>query len=122
MNKKEIPYNPKEVVSIKDLLRIVGIAKIIFGNEIAIQVPPNLIQGYESEFIEMGVNDFGGISPFSIDYINPLNKWPLIDDLKGICKKQGYVLKERLAIYDKYIKRKGFCSENIKNTIDNIIY
>ena len=81
-----------------------------------------LKENREKEFIEMGVNDFGGISPFTIDYINPEKKWPLIDELKSICKTQGYILKERLPIYDKYIQRKGFCSEKIKKTIDNIIY
>ena len=121
VDKPGIPYKPKEAIMIKDLLRIVGIARIILGNNIAIQVPPNLISGYEKEFIEMGVNDFGGISPFSIDYINPENRWPQIEELKKICENQGYILKERLPIYDKYIQRKGFCSENIKKTIDNII-
>ncbi|MBY8984111.1 MAG: 7,8-didemethyl-8-hydroxy-5-deazariboflavin synthase subunit CofG [Candidatus Lokiarchaeota archaeon] len=122
VGKPGIPYKPREEIIIKDLLRIAGIAKIILGNEIAIQVPPNLISGYEKEFIEMGVNDFGGISPFTIDYINPNKQWPQIDELKKICEIQGYYLKERLPIYDKYIQRKGFYSENIKKTIDSIIY
>ncbi|MFW9894960.1 MAG: 7,8-didemethyl-8-hydroxy-5-deazariboflavin synthase subunit CofG [Candidatus Thorarchaeota archaeon] len=122
VHKKGIHYNPREEVSIKDLLKIVGIAKFILGNEITIQVPPNLIQGYEREFIEMGVNDFGGISPFTIDYINPKKKWPHIEELNKICRKEGYILKERLPIYDKYIQKEGFCSKNIKKTIDNIIY
>ncbi|MHA2283383.1 MAG: 7,8-didemethyl-8-hydroxy-5-deazariboflavin synthase subunit CofG [Promethearchaeota archaeon] len=122
VDKPGIPYKPKKVIMIKDLLRITGIAKIILGNDIAIQVPPNLIRGYEKEFIEMGVNDFGGISPFTIDYINPKKKWPQIAVLNKICEVQGYILKERLPIYDNYIQRKGFCSENIKKTIDTIIY
>ncbi|MHA2037115.1 MAG: 7,8-didemethyl-8-hydroxy-5-deazariboflavin synthase subunit CofG [Promethearchaeota archaeon] len=122
VNKPGIPYKPREEIKIKDLLRITGIAKIILGNEIAIQVPPNLISGYEKEFIEMGANDFGGISPFTIDYINPKKYWPQIEELKKVCEKQGYNLTERLPIYDKYIQRKDFCSENIKKTIDNIIY
>ncbi|MFW9821447.1 MAG: 7,8-didemethyl-8-hydroxy-5-deazariboflavin synthase subunit CofG [Candidatus Thorarchaeota archaeon] len=122
VHKKGIPYSPRKEVSIKDLLRIVGIAKIILGNKVAIQVPPNLIQGYEREFIEMGVNDFGGISPFTIDYINPGNKWPHIEELNKICENEGYILKERLPIYDKYIQKEGFCLENIKKTIDKIVY
>ena len=68
----------------------------------------------------MGIDDFGGISPFTLDYINPNNKWPQIDELKNICKSNGYLLKERLPIYDKFIKKNGFCPENIKKTIDNI--
>ncbi|MFX0080384.1 MAG: 7,8-didemethyl-8-hydroxy-5-deazariboflavin synthase subunit CofG [Candidatus Hodarchaeota archaeon] len=120
IEKPGIPYNPKKAIKIEDILRVVGIAKIIFKNEIAIQVPPNLISGYEKEFIEMGIDDFGGISPITFDYINPENQWPQINEIKNICESNGYLLKERLPIYDKYIKKKGFCSENIKKTIDNI--
>lgn len=120
VNKPGIPYQPKKKISFDEILRIVGIAKIIFENKIAIQVPPNLISGYEKEFIEMGIDDFGGISPFTLDYVNPENPWPYIDELSKICSSNGYLLKERLPIYEKFISRSGFCSESIKKVIDNI--
>ncbi len=122
VDKPGIPYKPKRTITTEVILRIVGLAKIIFENDVAIQVPPNLISGYEREFIEMGVDDFGGISPFTVDYINPENKWPRINDLKNICESKGYLLKERLPIYDKYIQKKGYCPEDIKKVIDNINY
>ena len=122
VEKPGILHKPKIAIKIEDILRIVGIAKIIFENEISIQVPPNLISGYEKEIIEMGINDFGGISPVTLDYINPENKWPQIDELKNICGSKGYILKERLPIYDKFINKKDFCPESIKKTIDNINY
>ena len=120
VNKKGITYSPENPLIIEDMLKIIGIARLIFGNEIAIQVPPNLIAGYEKDFIEMGIDDFGGISPFTLDYINPENEWPQIDQLESICTEQGFILKERLPIYDKFITRKDFCPENIKKVIDNI--
>lgn len=120
VKKEGIPYQPKKPITIEDLLRITGIARIIFENEIAIQVPPNLINGFEKQFIDMGVDDFGGISPFTLDYINPENKWPQIDDLNKLCKDNGYILKERLPIYNTFIHKEGFCSENIKKIINNI--
>ncbi|MHA2392036.1 MAG: 7,8-didemethyl-8-hydroxy-5-deazariboflavin synthase subunit CofG [Promethearchaeota archaeon] len=120
--KPYISYKPGTEIRIKDILKVVGIAKIIFNNDIAIQVPPNLISGYEKEFIEMGIDDFGGISPITMDYINPESHWPQIDELKQICESSGYILKERLPIYDKFIGRNGFCPENIKKAIDNINY
>lgn len=120
VKKEGIPYQPKKPIAIEDVLRITGIARIILENEIAIQVPPNLITGFEKHFIDMGVDDFGGISPFTFDYINPENKWPQIDDLNKICKDNGYILKERLPIYNTFIHKEGFCSENIKKIIDNI--
>jgi len=120
VNKEGIPYQPKKPIKIDYLLRIIGIARIILKNEISIQVPPNLITGFEKHFIDMGVDDFGGISPFTLDYINPEKAWPQIEDLENICKGKGYLLKERLPIYNKFIRKEGFCTENIKKIIDNI--
>lgn len=121
VDKVGIPYRPKNPIQIEEILKIVGIAKIIFENRIAVQVPPNLISGYEDQFIEMGIDDFGGISPFTIDYINPEREWPQINKLEEICNRKGYKLKERFPIYNKYVKMNDFCPESIKKTIDNII-
>jgi len=118
--KEGIPYRPEKPISIEEILKIVGIAKIIFKNEIPIQVAPNLIAGFERDFIDMCINDFGGISPITYDYINPEKPWPQINRLKKICGKNGYRLKERLPIYDKYINKIDFCPENIKTRIDTI--
>lgn len=118
--KPGIAYKPKSPVSIEEMLKITGIARIIFQNEISIQVPPNLIQGHESEFIPMGIDDFGGVSPFTIDYINPEKNWPQIDHLNEICQNNGFRLKERFPIYDSFIEKPDFCPETIKKRIDNI--
>jgi FO synthase subunit 1 len=120
VHKEGIPYQPKSPIFIEDILKIAGIARIIFENEISIQVAPNLIDGFERDFIEIGIDDFGGVSPFTLDYINPEKLWPQIDELKKICEEEGYILKERLPIYEKFIDRKEFCPENIKKTIDTI--
>lgn len=120
VDKEGITYSPDKPLLIEDMLKTTGIARLIFGNEIVIQVPPNLITGYERDFIEMGIDDFGGVSPFTLDYINPDNEWPQIDHLETICIEQGFILKERLPIYEKFITRKEFCPENIKKVIDNI--
>ncbi|MFX0187221.1 MAG: 7,8-didemethyl-8-hydroxy-5-deazariboflavin synthase subunit CofG [Candidatus Hodarchaeota archaeon] len=119
--KKGIKYHPENTLSIEDLLKITGIAKVIFENEIAVQVPPNLISGFEKDFIEMGIDDFGGISPFTIDYINPNMPWPQIDDINQICKKLDYILKERLPIYNKFIKKSEFCALSIKKRIESLV-
>jgi len=118
--KEGVLYSPKNPISRDEILRTVGVAKLIFENDIAIQVPPNLIDGFEKEFIDMGIDDFGGISPFTLDYINPEKKWPQIDKLKKICENKGYKLRERLPIYEKFINKSEFCNENIKKTIDKI--
>lgn len=118
--KEGIPYIPKENLKIAELLRITGIARLIFENEIPIQVPPNLIKGYEKDFLELGIDDFGGISPLTRDYINPSKPWPMIEELRQICSRSGFHLKERLPIYDKFINKEGFISENIKKKLQNM--
>ncbi len=121
IEKQNIQYHPIRPIPIEEILRIIGIAKIIMGNEIEIQVPPNLLMGYEKEAITMGITDFGGISPITLDYINPTHPWPQIDYLTKICKKEGYELKERLPIYEKFIRKEGFCSKKIKAVINKIM-
>jgi FO synthase subunit 1 len=118
--KEGIPYQPKKPIGIKEIVKIAGIAKIIFQNEINIQIPPNLIAGYEKEFINIAIDDFGGISPITIDLINPKKPWPQIEYLKEVCKVNGYTLKERFPIYDKFINKTEFISNKVKNIIDNI--
>jgi FO synthase subunit 1 len=52
-----------------------------------------------------------------MDYINPAQPWPNIEELYQICSKNGFHLKERLPIYDKFINKEGFISENIKKIL-----
>ena len=120
IEKKNIQYHPVNPISIHDILRTIGFAKIIVGNEIEIQIPPNLLKGHETEAISMGITDFGGISPITFDYINPNRPWPQIDYLTKICKKVGYELKERLPIYEKFIKKDEFCPPKIRSVIKKI--
>jgi 7,8-didemethyl-8-hydroxy-5-deazariboflavin synthase CofG subunit len=115
-----ISYRPKHLITIKETLRTAALAKIICRNEISIQVPPNLIKHYESLAIDFGIDDFGGISPFTKDYINPNHPWPQIKYLSEICERKGVMLKERYPIYNKFIEKSDFCPESIKNTINNI--
>ena len=53
-------------------------------------------------------SDWGGISPVSIDYVNPEAAWPHLNLLAKTCADAGFTLRERLAIYEEYIDRPGF--------------
>jgi len=76
-------------------------ANDILQDDIAIQILPNLIDA--SSLIPCGVDDLGGVSPLTIDYVNPEHPWPAFEELKRIA---GYaILKERLCIYPQYIER-----------------
>ncbi|MFX1236366.1 MAG: 7,8-didemethyl-8-hydroxy-5-deazariboflavin synthase subunit CofG [Promethearchaeota archaeon] len=120
VQKANVPYKPKKLLEIREVLKVVGIAKLLFDGEISVQVPPNLVSGYEKDFIEMGIDDFGGISPFTDDLINPEKPWPQLTMLEKACNQLGRRLVERLPVYEKFINKPGFCSETIKKKINNI--
>ena len=88
-----------------DLMKLVIVAKLIFKDTLSIQIPPNLNRQLMPFFILAGADDVGGISPVSLDYVNPEAPWPEIDKLKDEIGSINYKMVERLAVYDKYIKK-----------------
>ncbi len=86
-----------------DLAWTVAVARIIFGGEMNIQVPPNLSPLEYERAIAAGVNDWGGVSPVTIDHVNPEAPWPHLEALAHATARGGKVLVERLAIYPAYI-------------------
>jgi len=118
--KENIPYKPRKRIKVNDLLKIIGIARIIFKNDISIQIPPNLTERYIEKFLDLGIDDLGGISPFSIDYINPEKDWPNIDYLRSQLEKAGYFLRERLPVYDKFLDKPDFIMKEVLDIIKEI--
>ena len=84
-----------------EICATIRMAREILPQDIAIQIPPNLIDA--SILIACGVDDLGGVSPLTIDYVNPEHPWPGIEELKNIVGDSH--LRERLCIYPQYIKR-----------------
>lgn len=99
--------------SVLDMIRTVSVAKLLFPN-VSIQVPPNLNHETNQMFLLCGADDWGGISPVSKDYVNPEAPWPEIECMRSLTHGAGFNLKERLAVYDKYINS-DFLNENILN-------
>jgi 7,8-didemethyl-8-hydroxy-5-deazariboflavin synthase CofG subunit len=86
-----------------DVARTVAVARLILGGAMNIQVPPNLNPADHELMLRAGINDWGGISPVTCDYVNPEAAWPHLDALAKTCRAAGFVLRERLAIYDDFI-------------------
>lgn len=86
-----------------DIARTVAAARLILGGEMNIQAPPNLNPDDHKLLLRAGINDWGGISPVTCDYVNPESAWPHIDRLAETCRATGFVLRERLAIYDEFM-------------------
>jgi len=82
--------------------RVVALARWIMGSEANVQVPPNLTEQFEI-YLEAGINDWGGVSPLTIDWVNPEAPWPHLDELRGRTEGAGFTLRPRLPIYPEYI-------------------
>ncbi|MEM1386195.1 MAG: 7,8-didemethyl-8-hydroxy-5-deazariboflavin synthase CofG [Pseudomonadota bacterium] len=89
--------------SLEDMLRTIAAARLILSPEISVQAPPNLSKRHIA-YVEAGINDWGGISPVTIDFINPQHDWPEIQDLAQNCARAGYELEERLTIYPRFLE------------------
>jgi len=94
-------------------LLTIALARIIMPH-MNIQVPPNLSPRLYSTYINAGINDWGGISPLTIDFVNPESPWPDIIDVKYATEKAGYMFRGRLPIYPEYLLHKrDFVPENL---------
>ncbi len=90
--------------TVEEMMDTVALARQVLPHDVAVQVAPNLID--PKALIVKGVTDLGGISPLTIDWINPEAEWP---DVKDLQEKLGAVpLRERLPIYPQYVKKKWY--------------
>ena len=89
--------------SVELMEKILIVARHILPEEVSIQIPPNLVKGYEHRFLKAGMSDWGGISSISSDYINPDHTWPSQAELKQITEEAGYYMHKRLPVYPRYI-------------------
>jgi FO synthase len=86
-------------------VRVVALARWILGAEANVQVPPNLTDDF-SVYLDAGINDWGGVSPLTIDWVNPEAPWPALDRLEAVTRAAGFELKPRLPVYPEYLSSK----------------
>lgn len=125
--KPNIPMRAHPEPTVEDLARTVAVARLLFGGRMNIQAPPNLIVDAPSTLwspspkatealdilLRAGINDWGGISPLTRDYINPERPWPQIEWLREQMRARGFELRERLAIYPEFVRRPGFLAPTL---------
>jgi FO synthase len=80
-----------------------ALARLILGPKMNLQAPPNLSPTSLELLLRAGINDWGGVSPLTIDFINPEAPWPELDDLRARTEAGGYTLRDRLCVYPDYI-------------------
>lgn len=100
-----------------DFLRTVAAARIVLPSEVSVQAPPNLNDERLVELIDAGIDDWGGISPVTLDHVNPEAPWPEIARLEGICARAGLPLVERLTIYPRFVEAQGWLDPAIRPAV-----
>jgi FO synthase len=92
-----------------EIAHAVAMARLVLDDDVSVQAPPNLNPGGVELLLAAGLNDWGGISPVTPDYINPRHPWPHLDALAAACARRGFRLRPRLPLYDRFIpQRAGF--------------
>ena len=82
-------------------LETIALARIILPKEIHIQAPPNLSDDFR-KLLSVGIDDWGGVSPVTKDYVNPERPWPNLEKLKQVSESEGFELVPRLTIYPEF--------------------
>ncbi|HMI82632.1 MAG TPA: 7,8-didemethyl-8-hydroxy-5-deazariboflavin synthase CofG [Polyangiaceae bacterium] len=101
--------------SFRDLAHTLAVARLLLGPRMNLQAPPNLSPATYPALLRAGLNDWGGISPLTIDHINPEAPWPHLALLEQATASLGYELRERLAVYPEYVVGDGaFLHERMK--------
>ncbi len=90
-----------------ELLWSVAAARLILGPEANVQVPPNLSADNYRIYLDAGINDWGGVSPLTIDFVNPEAPWPALNQLKAQTEAAGFRLMPRLPVYPEYFITTG---------------
>ena len=112
--KPRIPMRDAAEPTLDDLLRTVAVARLMLPETVSLQAPPNLSPEVFGRLLAAGLDDWGGISPLTLDHINPEKPWPLIRDLRRATEAEGFAFRERLAIYPAYATRAEFLDESLR--------
>lgn len=88
-----------------DLVATVAVARHIMGPSACLQAPPNLVDAEYERLIGAGIDDWGGVSPLTIDHVNPERPWPQIEELAERSRAAGFALRERLCVYPEFVRR-----------------
>jgi 2-iminoacetate synthase ThiH len=88
-----------------------------------IQAPPNLSAPYYEDLVDAGINDWGGVSPLTPDFINPEKPWPHVEQLRLRTEAKGFALRQRLPVYPEFLAallaKPGLLSEKLHAAADD---
>src|SRR5208283_5204509 len=87
-----------------EMLRTVAVARLLMP-KMNIQAPPNLSDPHFADLLDGGINDWGGVSPLTPDFINPEKPWPHLEELQKRTKEKGFELRQRLPVYPEFAQQ-----------------
>jgi FO synthase len=89
--------------SLEEHLWTIAVARILLGSGWHVQAPPNLAYEDFPRLLDAGIDDWGGVSPVTIDHVNPEAPWPEVERLAEATRSRGLVLAPRLAVYPEHV-------------------
>lgn len=96
---------------LEEMIDTIALARLILPEQVSVQAPPNLAAGFEAGadlessligYLRAGINDWGGVSPVTMDHVNPEAPWPAVERLRAITEAGGFMLLARLGVYPRY--------------------
>lgn len=120
--KSEIPMRDWPEPTQGEMMRTIAVTRLLMP-DVNIQAPPNLSAPYYDELLDAGINDWGGVSPLTPDFINPEKPWPHLEQLKLRTEAKGYILRQRLPVYPEFVsavtRSPSLLSEKMKAAADS---
>jgi FO synthase len=87
-----------------EMLRTLAVARLLMP-QMNLQAPPNLSDAHYADLLDGGINDWGGVSPLTPDFINPEKPWPHLEQLRQRTEAKGFELRQRLPVYPEFVGR-----------------
>ena len=116
--KDDIVMRHRDEPSVLEMLRTIATARLVLGPGMNLQAPPNLTPDDYGMYLLAGINDWGGVSPITVDYISPEAPWPKVQELRAVTEEAGFSLRERLAIYPEFATNERFVRERCRPAIE----
>jgi len=119
--KPEIPMRSWPEPTRDEMLRTIAVARLLMP-EVNLQAPPNLSSPDYEDLLDASINDWGGVSPLTPDFINPEKPWPHVEQLRLRTEAKGYSLRQRLPVYPEFVagvvSRPGLLSQKVRAAAD----
>jgi FO synthase len=117
------PFHAKHDTPMRDVPSItdaevagwVALARLVLGPDANVQAPPNLAPQVLELLLRSGLNDWGGVSPLTLDFINPEAPWPRLHELRRRTEASGQRLVERLPVYPEFLARPEFFEPRVRD-------